>query len=1689
MKIYKRIISFFLVLFLIVGNFSLRISLSADTKEGGEADNSGLSNPKKPQSADDAWEGSYVNFGTWNKAPLKWRVLNNNGAELLLMTDESVGEYPYRHVDTLPLLSSEHTWEKSTLRSWLNNDFIKAAFNDVEQNALKINVVENGYTASKDFDSGPTTYDKVYILSATEVLNPNYGFWSDADNSKSRAFTGHTNSGQKYSENVWTRTICQQFFDGIYAAWLDKNGKIMIRRGAWDPVTHEKDVHPVIKVPITAVNGEWEDLHGKNTKSAVLTIYENIEKPDSLTSKYILSDGADVDNGNHVVRTHEDGCATITGNWEQVIISKENFSTRTLTNKRLERSKKVYLQPKSNKPVINGVWIDNTDVLHEEFTIDFLESEAVTLEAEIDWGEKNYKTIELAQDGKKAVFTGDTLEMVFKDKFDVSNPIYIRAIDDEGSVTVKKLMISPESYSPIMDLVEGFKLSLGNSISLKLPESFPFVGGEEIGFDISSGTVPITCTIEDGKVKGVIGIAFKEYVDKDNWATSQASGYRSDYLKAETKYAFKVIKSIKESVDDAKKSLQKLKNIKQKYKTAMKYPQGSYVFKTNFTVLGFFEGYVAKDEFKFLDGGVIFNPSVSYGGSGQFFLGEIPCYWEWEIKEEIEAKLNLFRREAAKEFLPFGDIGGELSGSIGAGFGLNKLITIGGGGKLTFKPLVKLAKDLYFSTKVSINAYFKAKLAFLEYKHDFKPIKEWLIEYPKTSTSTTSISDIDKFDYYDIKHYTLQDLNYLDKSSDFNANLNRCSVKEKGSSIKNNTSNVFKTNTYSETSPKLAAFSDGSKIVVWIDSDSSDINAISLYYSYFDGNVWSAPAVVENDGTVDFSPDLVIVDDIAYIVWQDGRKEFSNQDTLETIASDMGITAAVFDRNHQTFQCKDLTETVDGLNMQPKLCGKNGEISAVWLNNKANDWFGLNEENIIIGSKLNGADWQNPEIYYDSRKSINSFSVDYINDQLHIAFCEDSDNNPETTDDLKIYLNGNLVNGVSAGSSPVLDNGTLYWYEDGKIVCQDIDSNEKKIVVDSDNLNTDRFQIISDNLHKALIFAVADGLQNELYAVYQDVETEAWGNPVSLTEEGGFISDYSGIWTGEGLEVFLNKTDITGDYDSENPYGETCLNRLTAVLKPDISVDEVFLDESDIVPGEDIDLNISVTNHGEVAGQCRIHILNSQGEIMQSEMMPGKLLPGCTQEITCYYNVSEDDIGKKITLEAQLVSSDGNTLTDDKPEIMLDYQDIALENTGWGIAHDDSVYIYTTVTNWGYKDSSAVKVCLYENSEQGTMVDSVGLDNVGSLDVKKVSFHVPYEKDKVYYVKVIGMENDDMVSNNQDFVALDESIYTRTQQEGAFSTQIQSIILSVTDASLDAGNTLQLVAEIFPEDAENKTLKWSSSDEQIATVDNNGLVTAVGTGKATITVESQDGSGKSASCVITVTKISDNNFSDDNPSDGTSGSNPSGSIPGNNQSGGSTPGSNPSESKPGDNMPDKKPGDNSSDGLQVKLLYYIVNFDSNGGTNLSRKTMTLLMDDTLGILPKVQRKNYTFKGWYMQKSGGEKVSTSTILNASTTLYAQWTKIAKPAKVKKLALRSTKKRQLKVSFKKVTGAAGYQIDYSANKKFTSSAAKRILTVSKNQTLKKLKTGRKYYVRVRAYKTGAMGEKIYGSYSKIKTIKIK
>ena len=140
-------------------------------------------------------------------------------------------------------------------------------------------------------------------------------------------------------------------------------------------------------------------------------------------------------------------------------------------------------------------------------------------------------------------------------------------------------------------------------------------------------------------------------------------------------------------------------------------------------------------------------------------------------------------------------------------------------------------------------------------------------------------------------------------------------------------------------------------------------------------------------------------------------------------------------------------------------------------------------------------------------------------------------------------------------------------------------------------------------------------------------------------------------------------------------------------------------------------------------------------------------------------------------------------------------------------------------------------------------------------------------------------------------------------------------------------------------------------------------------------------------------------------------------------------------------------------------------------------------------MPKVRRKDYVFDGWYTQQDGGIKVTGDKPLKEAVTLYAQWTKAAAPAKAAAPTLQSKKKGQIQVSLKNVTGASGYQIEYSTSKAFASSKIKEVGASAKSKTLLGLKAGKKYYVRVRAYSMDSMKNRIYGAYSAVQNVKVK
>ncbi len=86
-------------------------------------------------------------------------------------------------------------------------------------------------------------------------------------------------------------------------------------------------------------------------------------------------------------------------------------------------------------------------------------------------------------------------------------------------------------------------------------------------------------------------------------------------------------------------------------------------------------------------------------------------------------------------------------------------------------------------------------------------------------------------------------------------------------------------------------------------------------------------------------------------------------------------------------------------------------------------------------------------------------------------------------------------------------------------------------------------------------------------------------------------------------------------------------------------------------------------------------------------------------------------------------------------------------------------------------------------------------------------------------------------------------------------TPVDNISLDQTSLTLEHRAAGQLTATVSPEAATDRSVTWSSDHPEIASVDSTGKVTAVSPGKATITVTANDGSGKAATCTVTVSKI------------------------------------------------------------------------------------------------------------------------------------------------------------------------------------------------------------------------------------------
>ncbi|MBR5407564.1 MAG: Ig-like domain-containing protein [Lachnospiraceae bacterium] len=164
------------------------------------------------------------------------------------------------------------------------------------------------------------------------------------------------------------------------------------------------------------------------------------------------------------------------------------------------------------------------------------------------------------------------------------------------------------------------------------------------------------------------------------------------------------------------------------------------------------------------------------------------------------------------------------------------------------------------------------------------------------------------------------------------------------------------------------------------------------------------------------------------------------------------------------------------------------------------------------------------------------------------------------------------------------------------------------------------------------------------------------------------------------------------------------------------------------------------------------------------------------------------------------------------------------------------------LSGWNFRGMSAFDGDMYED----VFKDCNSLETIDIPTELIVKVILPHEF----------MRKDDQ-SKKYTYLPMDQKTsFTLVATEPLEPVLVSEIDIESTSKAIVIGNTIQLFTNILPSNATNKTLKWITSDEKVATVDSEGMVTAVAAGKAIITAESTDGGNKSASCDIYVSDSS-----------------------------------------------------------------------------------------------------------------------------------------------------------------------------------------------------------------------------------------
>ena len=144
--------------------------------------------------------------------PIEWLVLERDDEKVLLISKYILEckSYNEEYIDI--------TWENSTIRKWLNDDFYNIAFNDDEKKKILDSKVVNNVIEYK-FNGGNDTSDKIYLLSSSEVIKYFFKTYPENENKKVVAKPTEYSKRNLGNVRVFIEGVPGDFWFSKYSLW------------------------------------------------------------------------------------------------------------------------------------------------------------------------------------------------------------------------------------------------------------------------------------------------------------------------------------------------------------------------------------------------------------------------------------------------------------------------------------------------------------------------------------------------------------------------------------------------------------------------------------------------------------------------------------------------------------------------------------------------------------------------------------------------------------------------------------------------------------------------------------------------------------------------------------------------------------------------------------------------------------------------------------------------------------------------------------------------------------------------------------------------------------------------------------------------------------------------------------------------------------------------------------------------------------------------------------------------------------------------------------------------------------------------------------------------------------------------------------------------------------------------------